>query len=580
MAPREGCSQPHGEFVARVGTLPALFEGNAMAVWVPGIFLGLVLLTCAWGFKQPVMLPALIIGSIIMFYVVLTVSGISPEQARLNGWLLGPFPGRGFADSIDPSLILHAGVVPSVRTFVEIVTLVILCVLGILMNVSGIETATRKNVDLNRDLISSGLANLVASVGGGLIGYQQLSLTILADRFGAHNRFVGLLAAAVCALAFFVGAGTLAFFPKAVVGGIVAFLGFDLLLGSLYREWNRLPLVDFVIILLIFVVATSVGFLEGIALGIVAGTIMFIITYSKINVVRQEYLGSEFHSNIDRTQAEEKILKSQGGGTIVMELQGFIFFGSATQVYDLVREKFTGNKRGKLNYLVMDFRRVTGLDSSAVHSFIKLVQLLQDKNVILIFTGLRDGLSNRFADSEINFDEIPSFDDLDGGIEWCEEKILDASSQEAGSKASTLQNYLASDIFTQAQAKAFLGYLEEHIYQAGDHLLIQGSDSDDILFIEQGRVTVQLELANGKNVRLRSMGPCSVVGEVGNYLGLPRTASVVADGSCIARRITHKTLKKIEKEQPALTVTFHKFMARRLSQKLADSNRMLEAVLR
>jgi len=263
-----------------------------------------------------------------------------------------------------------------------------------------------------------------------------------------------------------------------------------------------------------------------------------------------------------------------------MVLQGFIFFGTANQIYDLVREKIAHTKRKKLRHVVIDFSRVTGLDSSAVHSFTKLVQLMQEKNIVLVFTGLSERLAIRFSDSEMNFESIPSFKDLDGGIEWCEERILEALSGGTRVSRSSLQKYLAEDIFTKAQAKAFLEYLEDHTYEPGDHLLTQGSDSDDILFIEKGWVTVQLEFAKGKSVRLRSIGPGTVVGEIGNYLGLPRTASVVADEPCSARRLTHKTLKKIEQEQPALIATFHKFMARRLSQKLADSNRMLEAALR
>ncbi len=561
-------------------TLSGLLNGNAMAVWVPGVVLGLVLLTCSWRFKQPVILPGLIIGSIVVFYAVIAVLGITPDAARANGWLLGPFPGKGFTDSIDPSLIFQANVIPSLRTFVEIVTVVILCVLGILLNVSGIEAATRKNIDLNRDLMSSGLANLAASLGGGLIGYQQLSLTMLADRFGAHNRLVGLLAATICALAFFSGADVLAYFPKVVVGGIVAFLGFDLLLGSLYREWNKLPMVDFLIILLIFVVATTVGFLEGIAIGIVAGAIMFIITYSKINVVRQEYLGSEFRSNVDRTKAEEEILKEHGDRTVILVLQGFIFFGTANQIYDLVRAKITRRGVKKPMHVVIDFRRVTGLDSSVVHSFIKLVQFMQEKNVTLVFTGLRKELALRLGDSELDFDAVPAFRDLDGGIEWCEEQTLEAFTEGSRASRASLESYLVGDIFTKAQAREFISYLESNIYEPGDHLLRQGSPSDDILFIEMGRVTVQLELPGGKSVRLRSMGPGTVVGEIGTYLGLPRTASVVADDPCHARRLTQKGFKKIEREQPALISIFHKFMARRLSQKLADNNRMLEAVLR
>ncbi|MDA7948155.1 MAG: SulP family inorganic anion transporter [Hyphomicrobiaceae bacterium] len=561
-------------------TLADLFDRSAMSVWIPGAALGALLLTCAWRLKQPAILPALIIGSIILFYLVLIATGITPEEARASRWLLGPFPGKGFTGSIDPTLMLQGDLVPSLRTFVEIVTVVILCVLGILLNVSGIEAATRKNVDLNRDLMSAGFSNLATGVSGGLVGYQQLSLTVLADRFGAHNRFVGLIAAAICATAFFAGAEALSFFPKAVVGGIVFFLGLDLLLGSLYREWNKLPLVDFAIIVLIFVVATTVGFLEGIAIGIVAGAVMFIITYSKIDVVRAQFLGSEFRSNVDRTKSEERVLNEEGDRTLVMELQGFIFFGTATQIYDRVRQRISEKPPKKLMQVVIDFRRVTGLDSSAVHSFVKLTQLMQDRHISLVFTGLRSSIELRFRDSEMDFSAIPGFQNLDEGIEWCEERTLDAYSDGKGPRPTTLQSYLIDDIFTRAQAKELLAYLEERHYEPGDYLLRQGAESDDVLFIEKGRVTVQLELPGGKTVRLRSMGPGTVVGEIGNYLGLPRTASVIADEPCSARRLTQKTLQKITREKPVLIATFHKFMARRLSQKLADSNRMLEALLR
>ena len=420
---------------------------------------------------------------------------------------------------------------------------------------------------------------MFSGLGGGIVGYPLLSLTILANRLGADARAVGVVAAAVCAFAFFFGAGVLVFLPKAIVAGIVLFLGMDLLFGGFRREWNRLPALDFLIIVLIFAVATTVGFLEGIGLGVVTGTILFIVTYSKINVVRQEFPGDEIHSNVDRTAADEAVLKAHGAQTAVMVLQGFVFFGTANQIHDHVRDKIVAAEP-KLARLLIDFRHVTGLDSSALQGFEKLIHLLQDHSVSLVVTGVPDHLADRLRNVDAGPGAFVAFRDLDSGLEWCEEETLRSHPAAAPSHRVTLLDSLAADIFGAEEARAFLAYLDGQTFQPGERLLTQGTPSDDIMFIESGRVTVMLELGNGKSVRLRTMGAGTVVGEIGAYLGVPRTASVVADGICHAYRLTGSMLAAMESERPLLFATFHRFMARRLSQKLADNNRMLEAVLR
>lgn len=552
-----------------------LADGQSWFVWVPGIALGLLMLVCTWHFKQPLLFPSLIICTLILFYLVLALFGITPDEARANGWLLGPFSGQGFVGSIDPTLITQVDGLPSLRTFVEIITVMVLSAFGMLLNVSGIEAATRRNVDLNRDLMASSLANFASSFGGGIVGYQTLSLTLLANRLSADNRMVGLIAAGVCALVFFYGASILGYFPKMLIGSIVAYLGFDLLFGSLYREWSRLPLLDFLIILAIVVIAASVGFLEGIATGILAGTIMFVVTYSNISVIRKEYLGNVLRSNVDRSKGEEAILKEQGVGTLVLELHGFLFFGTASQFFDSAREKIV-NGEHETKRLIVDFKRVTGLDSTATDSFTKLAHFMQDQNVSLVFSGLTKPIASRFFSDQ---SEIRTFKDLDGAIEWCENDTLEQSGLASPEHSKSLKDLLSEDCFTAANAKAAMKYLVECAFEPGDVLLQQGSPSDDILFIEEGRVTVHLEAANGTHVRLRSMGPGTVVGEIGHYLGLARTASVVADEPCRAWQLSEKALAKMERTDPALLIAFHKFMARRLSQKLADTTRSLDAVM-
>lgn len=555
--------------------LERLADTGTMFVWVPGIALGLLMLSFVRRFRQPLLIPGLVGGTLVLFYLTLTLSGLTPDDARQAGWLLGPFPGQGFAGSIDPTLVLAAGVWPDLRTLTEIITVMLISVFGMLLNVSGVEAATRQSIDLNRDLISSSLANFAACLGGGIVGYQQLSLTVLANRLGANNRFVGLIAACVCALAFFFGASVLGYVPKILVGGIVAFLGFDLLLGFLLQEWKKLPLVEFTIIVLIVAVAASIGFLEGIAIGIIAGMTIFIITYSKIGIVRQELRCDGLRSNVERSSDEAAILKQHGAGTVVLELQGYLFFGTASQFFEAVRQKVSDPRHG-LNHAIVNFRRVTGLDSSAIDSFVKLARFMQDHHVELIFTGLPDSIETRLRASDIS---VRTFQNLDSGIEWCEQDMLDRFGRDLTIQKKSLVDILANDCFTPAEARTALEYLEVCSFDPGEFMLKQGSQSNDILFIEEGRVTVQLNAFDREVRRLRAMAPGTSVGEIGHYLELPRTASVVADQPCRAWRLTEAAMARMEREQPALAVAFHKFMARRLSQKLADTTRLLDSIL-
>jgi sulfate permease, SulP family len=121
-----------------------------------------------------------------------------------------------------------------------------------------------------------------------------------------------------------------------------------------------------------------------------------------------------------------------------------------------------------------------------------------------------------------------------------------------------------------------LAYMGRLVLPPGAQLIRQGDASDDLFFIESGRVTVDLHLADGGQVRLGVMGAGTVVGEVALYLGLPRSASVTADTATIAYRMSRGGLRRMAAERPAVAAMFHEFMARVLANRVLDTNRLLE----
>jgi SulP family sulfate permease len=117
---------------------------------------------------------------------------------------------------------------------------------------------------------------------------------------GADSRLVGVFVALVCLLAMTVGADALSYVPKLVLGGLVMFAGIGFLNDWVVQSWSRLSRSDMIVIFTILAVIETIGFLEGVAVGIGASAVLFILNYSRISVVRHAFSGKELQSNIDR----------------------------------------------------------------------------------------------------------------------------------------------------------------------------------------------------------------------------------------------------------------------------------------
>jgi SulP family sulfate permease len=100
-------------------------------------------------------------------------------------------------------------------------------------------------------------------------------------------------------------------------------------------------------------------------------------------------------------------------------------------------------------------------------------------------------------------------------------------------------------------------FLERVDAQAGQVLIRQGEEANDLYFIEQGAVSVYREQEDGKPLRMRTLGLGTSVGELGLYLGTARTASVIADTPAVVYRLTRQAVEAMKNEDPGLAAYFH-----------------------
>jgi SulP family sulfate permease len=130
-----------------------------------------------------------------------------------------------------------------------------------------------------------------------------------------------------------------------------------------------------------------------------------------------------------------------------------------------------------------------------------------------------------------------------------------------------------------ARPEALEPFLERLEIAGGACLLRQGEASDALYFLEQGRLTAKLEGVGQSDMRLRTMNPGAVVGELGLYLNERRTASIFADGDCVVFRMSREAIGKMQAEDPALASAFHQSMLHLVASRLVATSRTLQMVL-
>ncbi|MBI2586357.1 MAG: Crp/Fnr family transcriptional regulator, partial [Rhodospirillales bacterium] len=164
------------------------------------------------------------------------------------------------------------------------------------------------------------------------------------------------------------------------------------------------------------------------------------------------------------------------------------------------------------------------------------------------------------------------------GLEWCEERLIEAHRGAAETDAAALSAQLADAFPAAADVARFMSYVEKVPFAKGDRLIEQGSRSGDLYFIETGRISVGLETPGKAPVRLGVLGPGTVVGEIALYLGLQRSASVTAITPGAALKLTRDALRRMDREAPETAAAFHGMMARQLAQRCVDNTRLIAAL--
>ncbi len=562
-------------------SLGDLRSGDELGLWVPGVLIGGALLAAFRSSLHRLVLPTFLIALPIVLNVSFALGGVSRADAASKGWLLVPHleaglggPGR-IADAADAdwgAVGANAGLIG---------TVIVLVVASLLLYAHALELATDRDVDLDRELRSTGWGSLVAAAGGGLPAYTNLDGSMLSVRIGGPRRASALIAALLAAVALMLGTNLLELFPTALVGGLLIAIGSSTLVEWVWGKRHRLAPFEIGFVLAIVLAVALLGFVPGTVFGIVLAVVLFVLRYSRVSVIRHELTGSTIGSNVDRTPTQQQFLASHGEEVLLLELRGYVFFGTATGVVDVVERRCRAER--PVSAIVFDFAGVTGVDSSTVVAFEKIARLVARHDVILLLAAAAPPVADLLVPAlesrpGVRFTLTP---DVDRALQLSEEVLLARIEEdEPGSRTASvgIREVLEPVLHDARAIEVILPHLRRIELAPGDVLVHQGAPPAGLFFLESGRLTALLLRADLAPLRLRTMLPGTVVGEISLYLTGTATATVEANEPSVIWHLDPDEFATLGEVDPRAAAALHLYVARVLADRVTHAEKTVRVL--
>ena len=525
-------------------TVPNLWKLGAGAAVATALYL------CLSRSRSPLVLPGILFAAIAAAHVAIALTGTTLAEAQSAGWMFAapepvplrlPWVGVSFADLPWKALPKLSGDLLAVM-FVTAVTM--------LLNTAGIEFVTRRQADLERELTTLGIANILSSALGGYVNSMSLSRTTINYAAGGRGRLCGLTVAAVAVLALVADPSFLAVVPKFALGGLLLYLGLDLLKVWVIEPAWRISRLEYLALLAIVLIIIKWGFIAGLLIGVIIGCATFAVSASQVNVIKFTFDGSEYRSTLDRSPSELAVLSKHGEEIQGMKLQSYLFFGSANRLYRQVKTLLV--EQPECRFLLLDFRLVTGVDSSAIHSFTQIKQAAEDAGTHLVLVNLSPDLQIAFRAHGILTEDVTVTSDFDRALEKCERVVIAKYLPEVGA-SRTLHDWFAEDLGSAEFADELIAHCEKLHFKKGDIIAEQGDPANCMHFILEGRVAILVRLRNGRTIRVRSLGFHTTIGEMGLISRQKRSATVKAEADSVLYALSMTAYQRITRENPALS---------------------------
>jgi sulfate permease, SulP family len=564
-----------------ISTPGVLLRPLALGQLLPGFAFAVTHILLLPRYPTPLLLPGIILGSLPLFYLALALTGTSLTQAGDLGLLLGPFAGDGRWQPWQLAALPQARWDLVLGQGQNIGVLLAVTLLAVLLNLCSLEVVLQDEMDLNRELRTVGLANLVSGLGGGLVGFHGLRSSVLGyGAIGARSRWVGLIVALWAAGALALGPGVVSGFPRYVLGGLGLSLGYSFLQKWLWLSRHRLTQMDYAIVVVIALTMATLGVLPGVGLGLMIAIATFLINYSRIDVVRHRLSGRNQSSSIDRPTQQQQTLQAMGDQIQVLKLQGYLFFGSTHQILTQVNQLAITFDPNLPQFILLDFKQVAKMDSSVAYGFMRLKQAAQPP-LRLVLTHLKPEFQHLLSNQGCLAPQDPVYHlepDLDRGLQWCETQLLNTLSWRRR-RFLPMPLQLSQRLPDPDQATILMDFLEKELFDVHSLVFEVGQAADRLYFLEVGQISTFSTSPTGEWIPDRTSQAGTIIGGAAFFSTTDHRVRALAAQPSVVYGLGRDGWQTLIAEHPKTAALFQQMMMEQIAYQVLRVDTELKALL-
>jgi SulP family sulfate permease len=334
--------------------------------------------------------------------------------------------------------------------------------------------------------------------------------------------------------------------------------------------------IDLGVILLVACVALAGQIVPAVLIGVAIAVMVFTLRMSR-NVIRREQYGDVTQSRRARGAEDLAVLAAHGRSILALELEGPMFFASAELLHNRIDTALAEGVR----YVILDFGRVTELDSTGARILLQAHERLRAAKCALVLCGADAHpelaallVSHRVAEA---ITQERMFADRDRALEWCENDLLASQREDAALEAGEF-SMERIDIFRDldpVHREGLRGSLERREYRPGETIFEQGEEGDALYVIARGSATVCVAAPGAPERRLMTFSQGTFFGEMALLDRERRSATLKADDTLICYVLQRDSFERFAAAHPQAALAVVASIGREISLRMRRANRAL-----
>jgi SulP family sulfate permease len=251
----------------------------------------------------------------------------------------------------------------------------------------------------NCELVAQGAANIGSAIFGGICVTGTIARTATNIRAGARGPMSGIFHSVYILLFMLVAAPLVSYVPLAALGAVLAVVAWNMAEKDELIALMRSSRGDAFVLLATFLLTVFVDLPTAIAVGVVAGSFLFLHRMAETVEVEGGTLATE--DQADNGDDAVTAAGVQKDGVFVFRISGAFFFGATARVSTIL-DRIGERPR----VFILDFSAVPLIDSTAAKALHGFVHKLQRSGTQVYFSGARPAVRHTLVASGLREPEV------------------------------------------------------------------------------------------------------------------------------------------------------------------------------